>query len=133
MLNEIKVGYLVADLKDDKLIIRTFLFLTQNGTPEGNKLVELYGLGKLDKSFLAMDKLSTFLTTDMCSDSNLSEIFQQAGCQYLLDIYDNKKIKDMSYDHIKEFNVNEIIKYLGLDDKRSYLYKDIITQKHYAY
>lgn len=117
-LNEITVGYLVTDLNDGNLIIRTFLFITQNGTPEGDKLSEMCGLGKLDKSFLEMDRLSTFLSTDMCDHPGLKELFQAAGCQYLLDVYDNQKIKRMCNGQTKRSNELEIVKYLGLDSEQ---------------
>ena len=122
-ISEIKIGYLAADLSDGKLIIRTFLFITQHGTPEGNKLAELYGLGKLDKSYLELDKLSTFLTTDMCSNAELREVFQQAGCQYLLDIFVDNRIKSMCDIHSKQSSVMEIVKYLGLERKNDILNK----------
>ncbi len=37
-LHGIKAGYLVADIVDAALVIRTFLFITNSGTPEGKKL-----------------------------------------------------------------------------------------------
>ncbi len=33
------VGYLVAGLRDEHLLIHTFLFITNNGSPEGNRLL----------------------------------------------------------------------------------------------
>ncbi|WP_158991691.1 hypothetical protein [Mucilaginibacter sp. L196] len=36
-----KLGYIIVDVLEDKLIIRTFLFLTNDGTPEGRKLAQI--------------------------------------------------------------------------------------------
>jgi hypothetical protein len=77
---KITVGYLKADLFGDKLIIRTFLFLTNNGTPEGKRLNELVGLQKADKKYLGIDKLSTFINSDLGRDKELKELFCKAGC-----------------------------------------------------
>jgi len=84
-----KLGYFVVDISEGKAIIRTFLFLTNNGTPEGEKLKEITGLEKLDKKYLTIDKLSTFLSPDIYNNENLKKIFVKAGCGSLFDI-DNK-------------------------------------------
>ena len=56
---EYKVGYLLITLHEDKLVIRSFLFLTNDGTLEGRKLRQLTRLEKYDKKYLGIDKLST--------------------------------------------------------------------------
>ncbi|MCL5028001.1 MAG: hypothetical protein M1480_03170 [Bacteroidetes bacterium] len=122
-ITEIKIGYLVADLNQNRLIIRTFLFITQHGTPEGNKLAEMYGLGKLDKTYLELDKLSTFVSKDMCSNAKLSDVFQQVGCQYLLDISVDNRIKKMCDIKSKSSSVFEIINYLQLNERKDDLKK----------
>jgi hypothetical protein len=75
-----RLGYLKADVIGDKLVIRTFLFLTNNGTPEGKKLNHLAGLQKADKSYLGIDKLSTFILSDIKKDEKLKALFYEAGC-----------------------------------------------------
>ena len=82
----VKAGYLVADIKDGRVVIRTFLFVTNNGTPEGKRLEEVFGLGKLDKQYLSLDKLSTFMAADVAGNAGLQELFQQAGCECLWDL-----------------------------------------------
>jgi uncharacterized protein len=42
------------------LVARTFLLLTNNGTPEGDRLREISGLTKIDHKYWATDKLSAF-------------------------------------------------------------------------
>jgi hypothetical protein len=82
-----KAGYLVADIVEDCVVIRTFLFLTNDGTPEGKKLAITCGLGRLDKTFLAFEKLSSFAAADIGANPYLRAIFVEAGCGSLLDLY----------------------------------------------
>ena len=82
----VKAGYLVAEIKDGRVVIRTFLFVTNNGTPEGKRLEEVFGLGKLDKQYLTLDKLSTFMAADVAGNAELRELFRQAGCECLWDM-----------------------------------------------
>ena len=81
-----KAGYLLAEYIDGAVLIHTFLFITNNGTPEGQKLTELTGLGKLDKKYLALDKLSSYIKSDIGKNEQLKAIFEKAGCSSLLDI-----------------------------------------------
>lgn len=90
--NTIKLGYLKGDIIGDKLVIRTFLFITNNGTPEGKKLQNLAGLQKTDKEFLGIDKLSTFIHSDIKENKKLKTLFCQAGCGDLFQI--NKDLLD---------------------------------------
>ena len=83
-MHGIKVGYFLTTLNEDKLIIRSFLFLTNDGTPEGNKLRKLTKLEKFDKKYLGIDKLSTFNAYHINQDEELSELFNEAGCGSLL-------------------------------------------------
>jgi hypothetical protein len=113
-IHGIVLGYLVAEIHEGVLVIMTFLFLTQTGTPEGEKLKELYGLGKLDVSYIALDKLSTYVLNDLCTNKALSEIFQTAGCQYLLDIYTDKIITGVCFEKEHHTSIELMTKYLKL-------------------
>ena len=44
--DNLHLGYLKGGIFNDKLVIRTFLFITNNGTPEGEKLHQMLGLQK---------------------------------------------------------------------------------------
>jgi hypothetical protein len=83
-----KLGYLVVDLAEDKLVIRTFLFLTNDGTPEGRKLAALTRLKKLDKQYLGIDTMAGFSSLAISDNSVLSQLFTEAGCGNLLDLKD---------------------------------------------
>ena len=83
--NSKKSGYLKAVLFEGKLIIKTFLFLTNNGTPEGQLLLKTTGLEKLDKKYLEIDKLSTFIFSDIKENPEVKQLFLNAGCHSLFE------------------------------------------------
>jgi hypothetical protein len=85
-INDVKMGYFVAEYIQEALLIHTFLFITHDGTPEGNKLSELTGLGKLDKKYLAIDKLSSFISSDISQNQRLRNLFCSVGCSCLFEI-----------------------------------------------
>jgi len=87
-LQGIKAGYFRVVIVEGVIVVRTFLFVTNNGTPEGRLLEKNTGLQKLDKKFLAIDKLSTFMTSDFRNNDEVRKIFLDAGCQCLLDLYE---------------------------------------------
>jgi hypothetical protein len=83
---ERKAGYLSAVVHEGKLVIRTFLFLTNNGTPEGKKLHDLTGLQKHDKKYLLIDKLSTFMNPEFRRNETIRRLFFDAGCGDLFEL-----------------------------------------------
>ena len=78
-----KIGYFVISFLGDKWLLRTFLFLTNEGTPEGDKLKELTALDREDKKYLEIDRMDAFLKYDIENDQRLKDIFMAAGCQSL--------------------------------------------------
>lgn len=106
-----KLGYFKAEIIGDKLLIRTFLFLTNNGTPEGANLEKLFGLEKADKKYLGIDKLSTFVLSDIKENEQLKALFCEAGCSALFKL--DKTLLDKSEE--KEIAcANFIANYLGI-------------------
>ncbi|MCD0487176.1 hypothetical protein LPB86_02985 [Pedobacter sp. MC2016-14] len=105
-----KVGYFTVKLHDNKLIVHTFLFLTNNDTPEGDKLNRLLNLELVDKKYLEIDNLPDFNAYHIDQNEKLSKLFRDAGCGSLLKL-----------GHLQAFTVNEvadkdpesIIKYLA--------------------
>lgn len=87
-LGPYKMGYFVISLHEDKWLIRTFLFLTNEGTPEGNRLKKLTKLEILDTQHLMIDSMNAFLTYDISRDEDLKKIFLEAGCGSILDYAD---------------------------------------------
>jgi hypothetical protein len=105
---EIRVGYFVVEPVEDMLVIKTFLFITHNCTPEGDKLKEITGLGKSDISYWKIDRLSTFINLDEEKYPKLMQLFTNAGMQ------DLAQLKD------KEFDI-ESIQTANLDKLRQYI------------
>ncbi len=79
-----KVGYFVITPHDGKWVVRTFLFLTNDGTPEGRRLAELTDWQKLDRKYLMVDRMDAFFAYDISGDAGLRKLFVKAGCGSLL-------------------------------------------------
>lgn len=79
-----KVGYFVITAHDGKWVVRTFLFLTNDGTPEGRKLAELTEWQRMDRKYLMVDKMDAFLAYNISGDVGLRKLFVKAGCGSLL-------------------------------------------------
>ncbi len=108
-----KTGYFKADVIDGRLLLRTFLFLTNNGTPEGEKLHADTGIVKEDKIYLTIDKLSTFIHSDIANNEKIKEMFIKAGCKSLLEIDKNVKFP---MEYMQQKSIAPLIsKYLKLD------------------
>ncbi len=110
----IKAGYFRVDIVDGIAVVRTFLFLTQSGTPEGNLLWKNTGLQKLDTKFLALDRLSSFMTSDVGGNLQIRKIFQDSGCQSLLEFY--KGGDTISGKYPSHFTSSLILDYLGYNE-----------------
>jgi hypothetical protein len=107
---DVKMGYFAAEYLEGVLLIHTFLFITNNGTPEGKKLNELTGLSQLDKKYLTIDKLSSFMNSDISHNNQLKTLFTQAGCSSLLDI--SKTIIKLEKKEDEQAISDMILKYL---------------------
>lgn len=124
-IDNYKAGYLRADIVNGSILIRTFLFLTNNGTPEGKKLEQMTGLGKLDKKYLAIDKLSAFMSSDIRSNEAVMEILRKAGCENLLELHKHMKIfliKNKECQHTGEL----LAKYLSMEQKKERTIPELI-------
>ncbi|MGD1046802.1 MAG: hypothetical protein ABR936_15960 [Bacteroidota bacterium] len=121
-----KVGYFRALVQDHTVILQTFLLITQNGTPEGNKLQEICGLSKLDKTFLSIDRLSFFMTTEFDTNPSVRTLFEQAGCASLLDAY--KALSTLVKKKAEPSALQTFAHYLGLDARPEYLDEVILKE-----
>ncbi|WP_372648006.1 hypothetical protein [Draconibacterium sp.] len=108
---KVKVGYLKAELTGNKLVILTFLFLTNNGTPEGQKLNNI-GLEKEDKKYLGIDKLDIFINSDIKNDERLTQFFKSADCGDLFKLDKTLINKDNPEEVARAAFLNH---YLGID------------------
>ena len=109
-LSDEKVGYLLVTLNDHKLIIQTFLFLTNDGTPEGKKLKHLLEISRMDKEHLMIDRLPTFNSYHFDKDEKLSQMFKDADCGSLLNL---GHLQKFSMNEVKDKDPESILKYLS--------------------
>lgn len=110
-----KVGYLIYNYVQGVVVIRTFLLLTNNDTPEGEKLHDLYGLEKLDKQHMGIDKLSSFALSDIDKNPKVKKVFEDADCQGLFNVSDFIDSKE----HNEMHNAAKIAQYLELNEASS--------------
>lgn len=106
---QVKIGYFAIQEYKDMIVIRTFLFLTNDHTPEGNLLKERLGLARKDKEYNRLDKLSTFLLSDIREDEELCSLLQDTGCGSLLH-WDDKVRKTIRCDDSLAMPTAESIK-----------------------
>lgn len=93
-ISEIKAGYFAATITEGALLIRTFLFITHAGTPEGKKLTALTGLRKWDHKYWAFDNLLSLTDSDLFSNEETCEIFREAGCGGLIELCDKVRLSN---------------------------------------
>jgi hypothetical protein len=105
----IKIGYLVANVTDDKLLFRTFLFITHNTSPEGVKLRKLTGLGKEDITYWKIDRLSTFVKLKEENYPGLIQLFCQAGLGMMMELKD----KEFTIDSMQAANLDGLTEYIN--------------------
>ena len=80
------VGYFTAIISAGYIVFTTFLFLTHEGTPEGEKLKEIAGLAKADVKYLHIDKLRSFIESDIKQNEAIKQMFIDAGCKGLFEL-----------------------------------------------
>lgn len=110
MLSNQKVGYLLVKWIDQKLIIITFLFLTNDDTPEGKKLNNLLTINRLDKQHLMIDTLPAFNAYHIEDNDLLSTIFIEAGCGSLLKL---RNLEQFTVKSLNDKDPESILKYLS--------------------
>lgn len=64
-IEDTKYGYFVCAVSCDCIILRTFLFLTYDGTPEGEAINRALEVDKAAKDYLGLDKVSSLVETLM--------------------------------------------------------------------
>jgi hypothetical protein len=111
-----KIGYLVLSIQKNSILIHTFLLLTANSTPEGKKLRTQLGLQKADHQYLGIDKLSTFVNSDILQHDDVCELFRNAGCESLLKVCEYLKEEELWQQDGEQIRLAERMKnYLKTD------------------
>lgn len=89
--------HLVVQQLPDKVLVKTFLFLTMQGTPEARKLRQRSKLCRPDIEYNRLDKLETYAFTDLRQDADLVRIINECGCGSLLDVLDALQLVDFQF------------------------------------
>lgn len=105
-----KAGYLVVKLHTDKLLIHTFLFLTNDDTPEGDQLKKLVEVEKADKAYMQIDNLPEFNAYHIERNERASKLFREAGCGSLLKL---GHLQEFSLNQVKDKDPESILEYLA--------------------
>lgn len=106
-----KLGYFTFRILDNAILFTTFLFLTNDSTPEGEKLKELTNFEKADKKYLKIDKLSAFAKSDVRDNPKLIKLFEDSGCGLLFEDEYKPFLREVSFNNIAE----RMLKYLELE------------------
>lgn len=110
---EKKLGYLVCVLAEEKVVIRSFLFVTNDGTPEAKKLAELTRLNVLDKKYLGIDTLAGFASFEISKNVQLAAVFTEAG---LGELFELEALAKFIKPAVKENGVEYLLNYMrGLE------------------
>lgn len=84
----IKLGYLVTSLIDDMLVVKTFIFVTQSGSPEGKRIETAMRLNRDEKDYIGMSSLKGFLSEDVARNPKMAILLEKVGCTDLLKAYE---------------------------------------------
>ncbi len=112
MFHDSKIGYFVVEVVEGVVLIKTFLFITNTGTPEGDKLDRELNAGKLEKEFLKLNRLSTYVNSDLSEEPRIREIFEKIGLGYMCNLdrekysYTKTMLKGYAADFVKYMNLN---------------------------
>lgn len=113
-IREHRLGYLIARKMADKVVVRTFLFLTMNPTPESVLLREKLRIRRPDIEYNRLDRLETFIGTDIRDDQELCQLLTECNCGHL-----TKVPNELPSDMLKTGVASELKQYLGIDTPAS--------------
>jgi hypothetical protein len=105
-----RLGYFIARQMADKILVRTFLFLTMEPAPEYVLLRERLRIRRPDIAYNRLDRLDTFAATDIRNDRSLCDIFAECNCGHLTTIPE-----ELVKGRIKIGVARELKQYLGIE------------------
>jgi len=109
------LGYFVGDVIDGAVLIRSFLFLTMQGTPQHRALSKRLKMQQRDLEYLELDQFRTYLHSDLGDDPVLSRILTECGLAHLMTL---RKLFPPPDGKISE-HAAFVRKYLGLAGKKA--------------
>ena len=80
-----KLGYIVCEITSKEVIAKTFLFLTMDGTPEGDALYRRLKLSRHDKSYLGLDNLDSLLASDIKDDPTIRALLRECNVDHIFE------------------------------------------------
>lgn len=106
-IHDMRVGYFIAELIDDKILIRTFILATHTSAPEGRKFQTLTGLRKMDMSYWDITSLNTFIYNTMDASNPLHHYFEESGLLPLFNLnntlaYVESSSKDVNWEALTQ-------------------------------
>ncbi len=91
----VPVGYFVCEIIEDICVIKTFLFISQDGTPEGDQLSQKLDIKRVGKSHLKLAMLNHFIESDIREDERLTSILEECELKHLIeDFRSPEKLKE---------------------------------------
>ena len=107
-----KLGYFVALRLEDRILLKTFLFLTMQGTPESDLLYHKLHLTRRDIEYLNLDELAAFRDPEVRHDPTLVKLLNDCGCGHLLTLTASDLPKEIPTGY-----ADPLRNYRGTDDK----------------
>lgn len=106
-VGDIKLGYVTDEYIQGVVLTKTFLLLTNNSNPEGEKLKALLSPEKNDSQYLDLDKLSHFVKSDIPTNKELYNYFKEAGYHKLFEVdeklFERHMAKNIHVELIEEY------------------------------
>lgn len=96
-----RIGYLVAEVIEDVVLLRTFLFLTQSGTPEGDRFNERLRIRNYEKRWFDLDRFSGYARTDLCEEPAFMEILKDCGLEGLRELVSQERFLNQAPDQMR--------------------------------
>ncbi|WP_282037315.1 hypothetical protein [Saccharicrinis aurantiacus] len=129
-IRTLKIGYLVAEIIDEKVVVKTFILITHASAPEGSMFQELTGFSKYDMSFWNIANIRTFIDNDMPCDNPMYTYFEQSN---LLDLFRlNNALAFESSDNKSAFNWNSLSQCLNKYNERDILSEEELANVDYS-
>ncbi len=125
-VNSIKIGYFIAELIDNKVIIKTFILITHASAPEGHKFQELTGFNKCDMSYWNIEKMDTFIFNEMSANNPLYIYFEQSQLLPLFELDDSLLVPKNA--NKKEAHWEDMVKCVNKYHQRDTLSKQELNE-----
>lgn len=108
----VKVGYLLVTIEDDIALIRSFKFITMEGTPEFNALRSRLKCKRDDFEYLGLDSMEILLNSDISENKKLRPLLEECGLGPLFSL---SNVVDAQFS--KRSIADDVVKYFKLQNR----------------